>query len=66
MERGTLAGTWTISSRCATGACIAASFAVEGAVLVRDTKAADGPMLQFSAAGWSSFVAGLKQGEFKA
>ena len=64
LERDVLAGTWTTSSRCATGACVAASFATQGAVLVRDTKAVDGPILRFSVAGWETFVAGLKHDDF--
>ncbi len=61
-----LSGTWRISSRCATGACVAASFATEGTVLVRDTKTDHGSMLRFSAAEWRAFVAGLKHGDFQA
>ncbi|RPK83770.1 MULTISPECIES: DUF397 domain-containing protein [Streptomyces] len=35
-------------------------------VPVRDSKAADGPAVVFSADGWSSFVTALKSGDFSA
>lgn len=56
---------WRISSRCASGACVAASFATEGSVLVRDTKV-DGPALRFTTAEWATFVSALKQGDYRA
>lgn len=34
------------------------------AVPVRDSKAADGPALVFSADGWSSFVTAIRRGAF--
>ncbi|MFJ6512025.1 DUF397 domain-containing protein [Streptomyces sp. NPDC091406] len=34
------------------------------AVPVRDSKAADGPAVVFSAGGWSSFVTAIKGGAF--
>ncbi|WP_432022325.1 DUF397 domain-containing protein [Streptomyces parvus] len=36
------------------------------AVPVRDSKAADGPAIIFSADGWSSFVTALKHGDLSA
>ncbi|MEV5581374.1 DUF397 domain-containing protein, partial [Streptomyces parvus] len=36
------------------------------AVPVRDSKAADGPAIIFSADGWSSFVTALKRGDLSA
>ena len=56
---------WRTSSRCASGSCVAASFATD-AVFVRDTKADDGPALRFSTAEWKTFVSGVKQGDFRA
>ncbi|MFI7287055.1 DUF397 domain-containing protein [Streptomyces anulatus] len=35
-------------------------------VSVRDSKAADGPALVFSADGWSSFVTAIRRGAFPA
>jgi hypothetical protein len=34
------------------------------AVLVRDTKAHDGPVLAFTRDEWAAFIAGVKAGEF--
>lgn len=54
---------WQRSSYCAGGACV--QVAVEaGAVLVRDGKDPDGPVLTFTAAEWGAFVARVKAGEF--
>ncbi|MFF8985495.1 DUF397 domain-containing protein [Streptomyces globisporus] len=36
----------------------------QATVPVRDSKAADGPAVVFSADGWSSFVKAIKGGEF--
>jgi hypothetical protein len=36
----------------------------EGDVLVRDSKAIDGPILRFTAGEWTAFTAGAKAGEF--
>jgi len=33
-------------------------------VLVRDSKNPDGPVLEFTAAEWDAFLAGLRNGEF--
>jgi hypothetical protein len=55
---------WRTSSRCATGACLAAAVSKE-TVLVRDTKAENGPVLKFSAVEWKTFVSGLKHGDFQ-
>jgi hypothetical protein len=49
------------------GACVEwapARAAATGAVPVRDSKALDGPVLSFPASAFSSFVAGVKPGEF--
>ncbi len=55
---------WRKSTRSSgNGNCV--EFADLGdAVAVRDTKDRTGPTLQFTAAGWSAFVAGTKRGEF--
>lgn len=72
-------GTWTQASRCETAACLQARWTratrcdtatcVEtrtayGAVQVRDSKNPDGPVLTFTPAEWTAFVAGAKAGEF--
>ena len=35
-------------------------------VLMRDSKAPEGPALSFNALGWKDFIVGLKNGEFDA
>ncbi|WP_204005611.1 DUF397 domain-containing protein [Virgisporangium aurantiacum] len=65
MNREAFSNEWRVSSRCASGTCVAASYVSSGVVLVRDTKlAADGPILRFSTASWSAFTAGLRHGDF--
>ncbi|MER0481576.1 DUF397 domain-containing protein [Streptomyces sp. Edi2] len=48
------------------GQCVewAPAFAAAGVVPIRDSKAPHGPALTFETAAWSSFVAGVKDGEF--
>ncbi|MFD8325004.1 DUF397 domain-containing protein [Streptomyces lydicus] len=48
------------------GNCIEVAADVPGIVPVRDSKDPDGPALTFSARGWLSFVAAVKEGEFAA
>ena len=56
--------TWRKSTRSgAAGHCVEiAETAV--AVLVRDSKDADGAVLTFAAPGWRGFIAGVRDGEF--
>ncbi|MEV7771543.1 DUF397 domain-containing protein [Kitasatospora sp. NPDC086791] len=44
--------------------CIEFAVGLPGAVPVRDSKDPDGPALLFAADAWSSFLAGVKSGEF--
>lgn len=54
-----------ISTYCAHGGCVAVAKLPDGGRVVRDAKAADdGPVLEFTAAEWTAFVAGVKDGEF--
>ncbi|MEU5212483.1 DUF397 domain-containing protein [Streptomyces sp. NPDC020742] len=48
------------------GNCIEVAAGIPGVVPVRDSKDSHGPALNFSANGWSSFVAAVKGGEFPA
>ena len=54
---------WRKSTRSSgNGNCV--EFADLGeSIAVRDTKDRSGPVLQFTAAGWRTFIAGLKRGE---
>jgi hypothetical protein len=42
------------------GQCVEVALGFAGAVPVRDSKAPDGDVLRFSAAGWSAFVSSLR------
>jgi hypothetical protein len=44
-------------------ACVEVGF-VTSAVLMRDSKDQDGPVLRFTVAEWEAFLAGVKAGEF--
>jgi hypothetical protein len=55
---------WHKSSRSSgNGNCVEVAI-VDNAVAVRDTKDRNGPVLVFTAAEWSAFVSGAKDGEF--
>lgn len=56
---------WTRSSACAGGECVEVAGIEGGNVQVRDSKDRGGPVLRFSAAEWSAFVAGVQAGEFR-
>jgi hypothetical protein len=56
--------TWTRSTFCSESACIEVA-AVDGTVMVRDGKRADGPHLSFSIAEWQAFCAGISHGDFR-
>ena len=61
-DRG--AAIWRKSSRSgASGACVEVCI-VDGAVLVRDSKNPDGPVLTFTPEAWAEFVAGVADGDF--
>ncbi|GHF92495.1 toxin [Kitasatospora xanthocidica] len=46
--------------------CVEMASGVSGAVPVRDSKDPDGPVLLFPADAWTSFLVGVKGGEFPA
>jgi hypothetical protein len=56
-------GEFAPSSFCHSGSCVEVA-ARDGAVLVRDSKDPDGPVLQFTAEEWDSFLRGARAGEF--
>jgi len=56
---------WRKSTRSAQqGDCVEAAFLPDGGVAVRDSKDRTGPALIFTAAEWSAFTGGVKDGEF--
>ena len=55
---------WRKSSRCDSATCVEVAFTGRGAVAVRDSKQLSGPTLTFTRDEWSSFVAGVREGDF--
>ena len=61
---GGAAEVWRKSSRSgATGSCVQVC-ALDGAVLVRDSKDPEGAVLRFMPAAWADFLAGVAEGDF--
>jgi len=60
------AATWIKSSRSngSGGNCVETARLHDGGTAVRDSKDPQGPILFFTPAEWSAFVAGAKDGEF--
>ncbi len=54
---------WQKSSKCDSATCVEVA-STGDQIVVRDSKEIDGPVLRFSAAQWSSFVAGVRAGDF--
>lgn len=46
------------------GNCVEVATPHQGAVLVRDSKNQDGPVLAFTPDEWTAFLAGVRAGEF--
>ena len=56
--------TWHKSTRSgAAGHCVEVA-ETPAAVFVRDSKDADGPMLEFDVRQWAGFIEGVQNGEF--
>jgi Domain of unknown function (DUF397) len=56
---------WQRSSFCSANSCLEVASLPDGGTAVRDSKAAgSGPVLVFTAQEWTSFVSGVKAGEF--
>ena len=58
------ASDFRISSYCHMGGCVAVTLLPDGRIGVRDEKDPDGPVLTFTDAEWTAFVAGVKNAEF--
>ena len=56
---------WRTSTRSQTSNCVEVA-PLGGAVAVRDSKDAGGPVLVFDLAAWQEFVAALREGRFDA
>jgi hypothetical protein len=59
--------TWRKSKRSGGqgGNCVEVASLPDGGMAVRDSKNPDGPNLRFTAAEWTAFVGGVKDGEFE-
>lgn len=56
---------WRTSTFTDNGTCVEVADLPDGGRLVRDTKlGGTSPVLQYSAAEWQAFIAGVKAGEF--
>jgi len=56
---------WRTSSFTDNGTCVEVAYLPAGDRLVRDTKLGEAsPVLQYTAAEWQAFIAGVKAGEF--
>jgi hypothetical protein len=56
---------WRRSTWCSTQSCVEVADLPDGSVAVRDSKSAEsGVALIFSTDEWTSFVSGVKAGEF--
>ena len=60
------AARWRKSSRSGEGDCVEVADNLPGLVAVRDSKDPDGPVLTFDRSQWRAFVAGVRDGEFRA
>ncbi len=55
---------WRRSTRCDSGACVEVAFE-NGTVAMRDAKHVDGPVLTFTDQAWTTFLDGIRTGEFE-
>ncbi|HEU5110005.1 MAG TPA: DUF397 domain-containing protein [Micromonosporaceae bacterium] len=55
---------WRKSSRCDSAACVEVAFVGGGGVAVRNSTTVGGAVLTFERDEWSSFVAGVRAGDF--
>jgi hypothetical protein len=52
---------WVTSSRCDTGNCVEVAYLSPNTIGLRDNKDPNSPILKFSAADWSTFLAGIHE-----
>jgi hypothetical protein len=62
-DSGLTAAQWHTSSYSGSngGTCVEVAGNLPGTIAVRDSKDPDGPVLRFSRADWSAFVAGIRE-----
>ncbi|MFI6320001.1 DUF397 domain-containing protein [Nonomuraea sp. NPDC050556] len=51
---------WRVAARCNNGSCVAVAAFPGELVVMRDTKAPDGPLLAFSRSEWAAFILRIK------
>jgi hypothetical protein len=67
MEADLSSARWTKSSASnSAGTCVEAASVRAGEILVRNSNHPEGPLLSFTKAEWTAFLAGVKAGEFDA
>jgi len=54
---------WAKSTASGNASCVEVAM-TDNAVLVRDTKDRQGPVLRFTAREWAAFLIGVRNGEF--
>jgi Domain of unknown function (DUF397) len=52
------------STRCDEAGCVEVARAVDGSILVRDSKIDESPVLGFGHGQWADFVASVRDGQF--
>jgi hypothetical protein len=62
-EQAIRPGVWRKSSYCQSGECIEVG-ALDGMILVRDSKDPQGSVLRYDAGEWHAFLRGIRAGEF--
>jgi Domain of unknown function (DUF397) len=62
-ELATRPAVWRKSSYCQSGECIEVS-ALDGVVLMRDSKDPHGSVLRYDTSEWQAFLRGIRAGEF--
>lgn len=55
---------WKKASTCADSQCVEVSDALNGEILVRDSKDPEGGVLAFTREEWTQFLAGARKGDF--
>jgi len=53
---------WQRSAKCESAACVEVAL-IDGAVLIRNSRHPDGPVLRFDTEEWKAFCLGIADGE---
>lgn len=55
--------TWFTSLSCESGACVQVA-SDQNAILIRNSRQPEGPLLEYTPEEWHEFVSGIKKGDF--